>query len=822
MCKSPPGVAVLVLVCACILLAAAAPANVDGTVNLFLGPGSAVSAVVSPAPAPCTLFQSPPPSTGLVFASDRVCIFASQQGLTIDVPSFKVQPLSFAMPGSVGCVRIAAAPFDGTNTAIAMDSEDAKHNGTRIECDVPRSFILAVSAELRATPGPGSSDPIPVLITWKQLQIHATTTWNVYVDNGKVATIETTTAEESVTAYADIPYTSLHSPSPGPTAPTPKPFTPASRAHSSGVDLAWDADQYNLLAASFAQNSIIATQQQTLAQISKNAALAIPTQQPNVTAQLPLTTQTRMQQILGFASSSSALADTEFKQLTDAAPFSTTKLQTLASGAGYAYQSPFVNAAALYALTAPGTYAKAYTATVVIPSPSPTPTPPTIKVRYVTATFASPIPPKNTYLASFVGPVNDSNYAPSSVQIERADVMNKNVLDRTDGIAFNFNAYDADCTGAASYCSTTLHVFGSALQDLNPTTGGMAALPLPGTTESTVFGAGGAYTLVRDSFVQLTGTLADQQSDPFFAPSAGTTPAFAPLSGPFAHLTFSDSGPTAHAATLDLLGFRLTNVYGDLDTHEGGAITLPFGGHASQWKFSTGVGFETISERMALLEQGYAQSYYTSAFSGLAPAGATPPPAVILHQMIRDYSLSTKSFPTSKYFSIYGTAGYETGNAAACAPETSPTATPCTPGPIHHIVYGLFGQSQQVQFAIASGTTNSQPAPVSLTTINHSTPTLNTPGALTAYLTVSMCPIVSAAITNAAYSMTSPIPQQGSTASAQIDAPFSIRQRVLLDLSAGYFNIRSATQPSTDQAGFLFALHPGFVAPPGQPAICKL
>ena len=753
------------------------------------------------------------------------CIGASSAGLNVhfdsDVPFTTVTPLR--------CVALHG-PRAATGTVVTFVARSGRrigdhvvYDGGRAQCDLGIAFIYAYSVErlnVARSVGPGKSVASRVVtIPWKQLRPGSQTA-SIMVAVEVCALHEDCTTDQlqvEIPVRVNAAGASLalqYSPYVRIAGPTPAPQATPGRYHRVGLDAAWGWDERDLLMASFAQDQSTVATQRALAQALGISPLAAPS---NVQMALAQTLQTNGQPYFTFQAPSSALDDVSLKQTFDTQPYSLSKLGSLASGYLYAFDSEPLKFAAAYGNQAQGRYSGAETVTLSLPTPRPSPEPsPRTLPPQISRTGAmnrlplQPPPPPAPIVES-----DTANDPPLVASLSNSYVGSAGTRDAVDAYGLRAHVYRNATATYTGYHALTVDLFGELQHDLqNP-------WPSPPTSAKAQFaGESASFTSSAadggESFWQLRETVGAQIDDPNFSPRAGAITWLAPLDGPVVHLTASGAvGPRARYYALDLFGFRLTNTNRDVATQEGVQLTVPLFS-APGWLLAGGTQTQVVSDRMAALEQGLVANY-AGAVAEVIP---TPAPSGIAStsprraQHLDNVSLQS---PMIALFHAHApldvqyrfVAGYNAGNVTACNSSGSGKALTyqCLLQPTNHLVGGVFLQIDK----LGIGATDT-PALASNVGSSGAARNVGTsgslPGAVTAFLTYAGCPALSAAYANAAFPQGVPLPQQGSTISAEMDYPLRVRATTF-DLGLGYFNEQPATLGVPGSAGFFATLRLG-------------
>ena len=109
-----------------------------------------------------------------------------------------------------------------------------------------------------------------------------------------------------------------------------------------------------------------------------------------------------------------------------------------------------------------------------------------------------------------------------------------------------------------------------------------------------------------------------------------------------AHVNLSyASGSRANVYSVDLTGFRFTNARGDIATQGGwqASIPLPPLLGSSGWLVTAGYLVQSVSDRVAALEQGLVGNYAAALTQVLPPSGNAGAPSVVRPQTLGNVQL---------------------------------------------------------------------------------------------------------------------------------------------------------------------------------------
>jgi hypothetical protein len=464
-----------------------------------------------------------------------------------------------------------------------------------------------------------------------------------------------------------------------------------------------------------------------------------------------------------------------------------------------------VSGGGFFGLQQPGQFDEAYALTVTVPTPSPrvTPTP----LATPTAT-----PPPSTQegvappLLPTPGPIEESktSHDPlATIALLNSVVSSGTYVDSVSGIAFGTNAYRNTCASEEKYCAFTFHVGGSLQHDADPRTSSPIVVAPSNASQLEFAGQSGSFTQISSPagatphFVQIAEMIGFQQSDPFYSPGAGTITAFAPLGGVVGHLVSSyGAGENGNVFSIDLLGVRLTSVYGDVFTNVAEQLVLPFRIAGSRgWTFNAGMQTESLSDRTAELQQGLAGSYFAAVYPTAASFGHPVVPAVVRPQTQQNGLVQSPSIPVGPFaFQIAG--GFQTGFVTNCAP--APKIVTCATAHDHAGTYAVFVNRSPFAFGVATTASASIPGDLAIaTTSRYFGSYVNAPGSVTSYFSFTKCIGVTAAYTNAAFPSGIPLPQRGATISTKLFYPFHN-----FGVEAGYYNVTNTQNSALNQSGY--------------------
>jgi hypothetical protein len=805
---------------------------------LDVGYGDSVTAVaVDPTPAPessatgrqatgtlkCTqkdgTYVLAPATTG----ADGIafCITASTAGIGI---SFQLpQAFAFLTPANLTCTRLSGAKhLIGVVVRVGrvIRGRGLVYANQRAECDADAGFLYALSVETQNDPAfvanlAGKTDAMwTFLVPWNALQLgrDATSLYLTVNDEQVRIPLRISRANARYVSADFAPFIRLNTPAPSTGAAPP-------RLHGIELNGNYNPDQYNLIAASFGQNQSTVATQRALSQVLSLAPVTLPMAPTEVVIGADL--QTQSQTLFAFQQPSVLLEDPNIKSLFDVQPFSVTKLSSLASGYAYGYASQPLKAGAFYGLQGPHTYARAESLTLALatpapratptPAPSATPTPFSLnEVPTGNAPAHQPLQPPPPPAPVFEAATQST--PPLQLSLLNGAVQSNGTRDIIDALAIAGHVFQSTSTNGSVYRAETVNLFARVEHDFrNPILMVSPASQSQFAGESSTFTAGNA-TQARPSYVQLRETVGVQVNDPYFSPTTGTTTWLSALSGPVAHLTASVAeGQAAKYYALDLFGFRLTNVNGDIAAQEGWQISVPLPNSDPGWLLSGGSETQSVSDRIAAVEQGLLANYAAAFAQVVAPQPTVRPQRLGNLKLNSPWIFRSSHGRPDRNLKLQFVAGYDFGTVTACgATSNSKPSAPtfgCLTATDNRAVGGVFLESGKLALgatdtSVASGTLSSSDAARNLGTSG------SLPGSTTVYLTYSLCPQISFALTNAAFPSGVPLPQQGTTVSGQVDVPvnFGAAQSNLI---LGYFNERDVTNALFNESGFSAVLRFG-------------
>jgi hypothetical protein len=788
---------------------------------LHMGFGSVVTSLEAPRPsgappvcnAPFATQPGPPEAQlfGTAPGSDpALCVAASNLGLEVHFQVSAARAIDFEYPATVSCVTLK--PSDAHDLLVKV-AVTVAGRPIPVECDLDRSFLYALSIERHASgkpyvqPNAGARAwRATVEIPWTVLQLrdrdsHLSLAFSA--EGTKPATeVPLDVAIEDQSGALELAYAPLVNYG----TPAPSLKKPAPRLHQVEADVLYVPERHTMFDAAFAQNDAAAGVQRAANQILNGAPLPLPS--AALAPSGPDTINTRTQPLVSFLRPSNALGDQDLRVFVDSLPFALAKVQSLASGYTVGYASPIVGGGAFYGLQRSGLYDQAYALTINVPTPSPrvppspapsptpSPTPAPVKLGVAPPPLATP------------GPIEESktSHDPlATIALLDSVVGSGNAFDSVSGIAFGTNFYHNACASEALYCAVTFHVFGSQQYDAHPLVSlgpGTAPLAPPDSARTRFGGESASYTKIlsasgaNPSFFQVGETVGAQQADRFYAPASGTVTAFAPLSGTIGHTVLSyGTGFHEHVYSVDLLGVRLTTPYGDVFTNVAEQAVVPFDlANLRGWTFNAGVQSESLSDRVAELQQGVATSYYNAVFPSAAALGGPPAPALVRPQTQQNATVMSPFI--GNVLTVQAAGGFQNGSVTVCAP--SPQTVLCSTAHDHAATWALFVNRAPVGFGLANTASAAIPGDLAVaSTSRYFGSYVNAPGSVTSYLSFSRCVNLSAAYTNAAFPTGIPLPQKGSTVSAKAYLPLG-----LFGLEGGYFRTTDSQNASLSQSGY--------------------
>ena len=774
------------------------------------------------------------------------CIVASLDGLGIVLRAPRT--FNFVTPADVGCIRLSGkkALLDvSVSVGRFRPGMGMLYDRPRAECRVDQAYLYALSvekqndADFRAVKPSGGGSTWTLTIPWNTFHIgHDSTALAISV-NGIYLSISmcvnpavlargaeprcgnTFTAGSLASDFA--PFTRLDS-SPGATVG-------AGRLHDVEFNATYNYGSHNLVAVSLAQNQSNVAIQRSLTQALSISPVSLPASQTAVVIGQDL--QTLSAPLFAFQQPSALLSDAPLKPLFDMLPFSITKVGSLAGGYSYGYSSETVTSGLFYGVQGPRVSSGAVALTLAvatappkptptpIPTPTSTPTPPGVPTAATPHKALQPLAPP--------APLFESAYEterPFQMTVLSGFTNSLGVHDGIDAIAVAGHIFHSEAQAETEYSALSVTVFGRLEHDFR--------LPILASTPYSVsqfVGESATFTSARavDSgplYFQVRESVGVQLDDRYFAPVSGTTSWVSPLSGPVGHITISTAaGNRADYFALDLFGYRLRNINGDSAAQEGWQASLPIPRSDSGWLLSGGSETQTVSDRIAAIEQGLLSSYAQTLVQVLPVATiADPVPASTARpqrlgnvrldspnlnivfgahrnpNLAADDAKSPRPQPAPSPLQLKFTAGFDFGTVSACQATPASSAKratiQCALVTDNRAVGGVFLQTGSLQV----GATDTSVASNSVATSPlHNASGGSQPGGTTAYFTYKGCPQISAAYANAAFPTGVPFPQQGSTFSGQLSVPIYVGA-LEPDLIFGYFNERSTASPAFSES----------------------
>jgi hypothetical protein len=775
--------------------------------------------------SPATLYSSSS-ATGTAY-----CVSASPGGLDVQFLVPTQHPVDFDYPPTLSCVTLKPSEESDLLVKVTVTANDKRFP---IECDIDRAFLYALSIERHGPAGLAFIHPTAGARAWhasieipwsvlalrshdSQLQIALATG----ATTGRPLLVPLDVSVDDRDAYLGLAY----SPAVHFTTPAPSSRRPGPRLHEIAADLMVAPDQHTMVDVAVAQNDAAVSVQRAYGEVINEAPLPLPSAAALNTG--PDTIITRTQPLLSFLKPSTALGDQDLRVFLDSSPFTLNKVGSLASGYTAGYSSPKLSAGAFYGLQRPGLYDEAYALTLTIPTPeprvTPVPTPSPIPSATPTPVKLGVAPPPLTT----PGPIEESktSHDPlATIAFLDSIAGNGTGFDNVSGVAVGTNFYRNACASETLYCAVTFHLFGSQQFDAYPL-GATPGKPTPANaTSMKTTGESASYTKIlsaagtNPSFVQIGEMLAAQQADRFFSPSAGSVTAFSPLSGPVGHVVFSyGTGANEHVYSVDLLATRLTSAYGDAFVDTASQVVVPFDTAGLRgWTFNAGVQSESVSDRVAELQQGLVTSYYTAIFPTPKSVGGPVSPGLVRPQTQQNATVTSPTFGNDLTVQVAG--GFQNGQVTNCAPLPK-SLIECATAHDHAATWAIFASHQPFGFGIANTASASIPGDLALaSTSKYFGSYVNAPGSVTSYVSYTRCLSLSAGYTNAAYPTGIPLPQKGTTLSAKVYYPIST-----FGIEGGYFRTTDFQSSTYNQSGYYALLRFGTtfrkpVPSPGCPA----
>lgn len=748
-----------------------------------------------------TLFSAQPSQ------ESSVCVSAAASGLNVQFVLPSKNSVDFEYPSKLSCVTLNGYESRDLIAKIQVIVNDAR---IPVECDVNRSFLYTLSIERHGSVTPPYVRPKAgarawqsmIEIPWSILPIHtrkAHVKLLVFGEGSDRAIAESgfDVAIRDLEGSASLVY----APFLGVATSAPSSKKPKPRLRVIGSDDSVDFDRHTLLAMTFAQNDAASAVSRSLSQIVGGAPIPLPVSNLNTG---PDSLMIRTQPLVGFLKPSGLLGDQDLRVFVDSAPFSISRVGSLASGYTLGYSSDVVSAAGFYGLQQSGLSTQAYALTLSIPTPAPRPTPtptpsPTPTASVVQEGVAPPSLPRP-------GTFEDSKTSHDPLaQLALLDsiAVNGTYIDSVSGLAFGTNLYKNTCSDERVYCALTFHTFASTQHDAHPRTTSPVTFTPADASNTQFAGESLSYTSslsplgATPRFIQIAEMLGVQRSDRFYSPASGSVQAFAPLSGTIGHATLSYGvGKREHIYSFDVLGVRLTSPYGDAFTNVAWQAVIPFDiSNTPGWSVHAELQNETLSDRVAQLQQGLVSSYFSAVFPTVASVGAPVSAAIVRPQSQSEAELQSPALPLGG-LTVQFSGGYQGGFVTNCAP--APTLIVCTTGHDHAGTWAIFLNHDPVGFGVATTSSTSIPGDLAVaSTARYFGSYVNAPGSVTSYITFNKCVQFSAAYTNAANPTGVPLPQKGATTAIKVYYPFHD-----FGLEAGYFNITDTQSSTFNQSGY--------------------
>lgn len=732
---------------------------------------------------------------------DGLCVRASKAGLTVHVAlSRSALPL---MPKTLACVHLSpqgSNPISGDVVRVGVLLKRSDGSKEYLQCDVTAAFALAQASEQGAVPGTASTWTSDISIPWSLLDVPRADTIEITVnacdkvdgcnENGD-KTLDTTIAV--VRAWRALSLTPDYAPS---ILQTPIPAGPTSSAPSRTHDIGFEEELLMYPTTAFAigaaQSQTSVQSQSSLRQIM--SATSSSGSAPSPPPQALQTLQTRSQSYFALPVASSSLLDPSLSSITDSSAFSFQKVSALASGGAFAYATRTFEGGAFYGLFGPGQYDGAYTAALIVPRPFPTPTP-SVTISRVQA----PSRPASETQAQQL-PI-------AEIAFQDAYAITPRTTDSFQSLLLTSNTGHSGIFGGQNprYVADDNEFFGSIQWDEHPTAIGKSGPSvIPDASHYALFGDAFIYTQADDaSFFQARATLAMQTAEALFAPADGAGTAYSSLTGPIAHLSLSDSLLRSVAPTsFDFVAYRLTNVYGDLVTNEQETLSNPLTlwGKWQKWKsgwwLTLSTQSQSISDREAETQQGWAQSYIKVLYPGGVPNSLPVPEPTIRPENIENASLQSPPISVGQV-QLQLAGGVQWGKSTFCN-EYAKGRFLCATDPANNGTWGAAITYQKFTFqASTSSNTVLGNAVAAGAVSRYFGPRLSSPGSLTSdatYANALGCDSVTAGYTNAIYASGIPLPQKGGTFALQGQAGVRLGEQNELMFTLGYLNSQGPQQ----------------------------
>ena len=760
-----------------------APRNARAARGAFSCPGAVV--LVAPTPD---------------ISGNQFCVTASTDAISVAFVSPAALP--YVSQKTVTCTQLRGVSQKETLASALVrvgrartEQDTIVYDGARAQCDFDAGFGYAYAVEKQGTavPVPAGEKNVErtLSIPWDLLHLESDARSLMLQTGGYEFLIPLRIFQGSASVSTDYaPYVRSSTPvSSGNAAPP--------RTRDVELNFAYSPNRHHMFAASFAQNQSTVSVQRALSNALSLAPVSL-----GAPARMSIgqDLQTQSQTLFTFLQPSNFLEDQSLKSLFDSTPFSVNKLSSLSSGYAYGFSSDPFTAGGFYGLQSAGAYNGGASATFILQTPVPSPEPPPSFAKQQTAATAPehqplhpPAPP---------GPFFESGTAstpPFELSFVNAFNGSRGARDVIDALGFEGHLYHNQSRSGGDYFAQTFNIFGRLEHDFRTPAGNVPGSIGEFAGQSATF-TSGSSDAAGSHYFQLRETVGAQMNDRFFAPSSGTVSWLAPLSGPIAHVTAAFStGKKSRYYALDLLGFRLTNVAGDIAAQEGWQVTIPAGGPG--WLLSGGSLTQTVSDRIAAINQGL--------ISGYAQALAQVPNPQIRPQRLANVSLLSPWLSAGESWQFEFAAGYNTGTVTACGATTSGKSTTyqCLTAQDSRAVGGI--ALRHGALVLGATDTSIQSGSVSAGDAARGVgQSGGLPGAVTGYISFTGCPQISAAYANAAMVSGIPFPQQGSTFSSQLDWPIAAGNE-RLDIVLGYFNERASANPSSNDSGFSAVLRLG-------------
>jgi hypothetical protein len=737
-----------------------------------------------------------PPSDG----ATAVCIGASTEGIEVEFSLPSKRPIDFEVPPKLSCVTLNTPDRNDVMVKVKVALGDGRPS---VECDMVRSFLYVLAIERSAAVTPAYSRPDPEAHSWKSTIVIP---WSVLRVRGHSSRLNVTVfangARAPIAAHAiDLTIEDRSGALSLVSAPIWKSVPPSStrrpRLHEIGTDAFFDYDQNVMAATTTGNNDAESTVSRALSEVLSGALIPLPA--GRISTAGPESLVARTETLLAFLKPSDALGDPNLRFFADSEPFRLTRVGSLASGYTLGYLSDIVKTGAFYGLKQGGQFDEAYGLTIATPSVAATPAP-----------LGVDPPPSLAPLAT--------------VDLLHSVVANGTYTDYLSGLALGSNFYRDVCASEHPYCAIALHFFASTQRDENPRVTSPTTLKPPYASDMQFAGESGSYTTIvspdgaTPTFVQAAETIGFQQPDRFYSPTGGKLQALSALGGVVGHVTLSyGTGSLEHLSSVDVLGVRLTTPYGDVFTDLSEQFAVPFDVGATRgWSFDLGAQTETLSDRVAEMQQGLVQNYFAAVYPTSAALKASVTSAIVRPQSQQNAALRSPvlGFKDLGDLNLQLDAGYQQGFVTNCRPLP---ASRCMTGKADAATWAFFANRKTLGFGVSSMPSMSIPEDVAIArTARYFGSYGNSPGSVTTYLTFTNCVQATVAYTNVADPIGVALPQKGSTVSGKVYYPF--RE---LGVEVGYSNTIDAVSSASSQLGFYvllrFTANLTKVAAPGCP-----